>query len=161
MANLNIKALDFVITKSQLVQFEQKIETLKEEVFNQKFNLNKSLAELFTIEEKEKFLSLLSDNKINLKNQKDFVQFLTDLQEQLYKLNVVKLTIGFEPTESLVLQLASYFGDTSEDSKTILEIDYDPQIVAGVQIYNQGKFGDYSFKTLINKFYEQAKRATK
>lgn len=71
--------------------------------------------------------------------------YLKKLKEELYSLKPVKLTLAFEPTDA---SLDKFFGYVRQNigEGIILEINYDPSILAGAQVAFEGEYRDFSLK---------------
>jgi F0F1-type ATP synthase delta subunit len=76
--------------------------------------------------------------------------FLNKLKETILSLKILKLTLAFEPTQ-LAIDKFSSFVKQNMPTGAILEIIYDPSIIAGSQIVFNGEYRDFSLKRLFEE----------
>lgn len=80
----------------------------------------------------------------------DSKAYLEKLKNKIEKLGIVQLTLAFEPTNITIDKFINYIRqNVGED--IILEVSYDPNIVAGTMISYKGNFRDFSLKRLFEE----------
>jgi hypothetical protein len=79
---------------------------------------------------------------------------LRELKESLLNLPVVNLTLAIEPTLDLVTELSNHLRD-AVNAEIILDIQSDSLIVGGAVITFQGRFGDYSAASKMERAWNE------
>jgi F0F1-type ATP synthase delta subunit len=145
---------DFFNTKSQANEFVTHLSAISDEIYQTNFNLEKILMEEFGIRKKDKFISLLRENKISVDSASALKEFLGKIQTKISTLPIITLTVAFEPKEPTLAALSEWFL-INMNKQVLFEITVDPDIIAGAAINFNGKFQDYSIKL---KFEEILKK---
>jgi F0F1-type ATP synthase delta subunit len=107
------------------------------------------LNEIRTLEEKELILSEIDAVKrkdfksVRLNMVERLVELKDSLENDLKKLEVVKVILAINPTVGMLDLLDSFFKDKL-DKKVIFDIEVDPKIIGGIQIVYNGNYGDYT-----------------
>lgn len=78
------------------------------------------------------------------------LDYLEGLVKRLKEIKEVGLVIAFDPSQDF-LEKVSEFLQQIIGSSVILNINYDPYIIGGVQIIYKGIYKDYSFKKIFEK----------
>lgn len=141
-----------IVTKEDLLLFLEEIDILKESLFKNpeipfleraKEKLSPNFQEIF-----EKIGKNLFDNP------QELISFFEDLKEKLLKLPQIKLELSFSPSPEFLLKLRNWLREKTQET-LLLDIVVNPEIVGGVKIFYQGKFGDFSLEKEIEKIYEE------
>jgi hypothetical protein len=80
-------------------------------------------------------------------------EFLEGLKKQIGKLNVLRLVIAFEPTESNVNRIHEWVKENIGNS-VIPDIVCDQSVLAGAVIIYKGKYKDFSLRRVLEKKFE-------
>jgi len=102
---------------------------------------------------REKFATVLSEE--SHKEGVDKKEFLVRLKNELEAAKVVKLTLGFEPTQ-VSLDKIWQFLFSALGKMLLLDIDYQPKIVGGAIIIYEGVFRDFSLKKYLDEELEKS-----
>ena len=152
MASLDLSA--FFQTKAQSADFSSRLAALSEKIYETNFNLEKSLMEQFGLKKKDEFMKILRDQNVSIETNTELKKFLTDMQKDISALPVLSLTLAFEPKEKTLKALSEWFV-LNIKKQLLLEINVDPQLIAGASISFNGKDSDYSirekFDTIMQK----------
>ncbi len=81
---------------------------------------------------------------------------LSELKKLLDGLEIVKLNLAFEHSESTVDKIIAYLRKNLSE-KIILEIHYEPNILGGVIFEFKGIYRDYTLKTKLEEVFKNKK----
>jgi F0F1-type ATP synthase delta subunit len=137
---------DFFITKAESVDFSTRLQEICNQVYETNFNFENTFLSHFGIQKKEKFLTLIRNNKINLENNSLLMDFLKQVLEKISSLSTVSLTLAFEPENQILHELSEWF-ILNINRQVLLDIKTDSKLIAGVAINYNGKYKDYSART--------------
>jgi F0F1-type ATP synthase delta subunit len=137
---------DFFTTKAESVDFSTRLQSISEQLYETDFNLETSLLAQFGIERKEKFLTLIRNNAINLKSNSSLLDFINRILEKISSMSVISLTLAFEPEKLTLHDLSEWF-NLNINRQLLFDITIDPKLIAGAAINFNGKYKDYSAKS--------------
>lgn len=150
----NIDLSEFVKTKAQANEFVRHLASISDKVFETDFNLESQLLEEFGMKKRDKFMTLLREQKINIESQSDLKTFLGKLSEKVLSLPILTLTVAFEPKEKTLQALSEWFF-LNNKKQVLFEITVDATIIAGATMTFEGKYVDYSIK---QRFHDKVKK---
>jgi len=93
-------------------------------------------------------LSLIHEHDLSLTDLKQMQDFFGSLKDILSKMPVVDLEFAFEPGEKFIADLSGWFNLRCK-TPVIMDIKYNPKIMAGVIIGFKGNFKDYSVAKIL------------
>ena len=99
-------------------------------------------------------MNYLRDNKIKNSSNDELKKFLQNLQNDIRRIPVLTLNIAFEPNETTLKALIQWFLFTL-NKQVLIDFIIDKKIIAGASINFNGKFKDYSVKTLFDNIIIQ------
>jgi F0F1-type ATP synthase delta subunit len=140
----------FFKTEAQAVDFSTRLCAISDKIYNTNFNLEKTLTDQLGIQEKDKFMTILRNNKIPLSSNSALKDFIGKIQEKISSLPTVSLTLAFEPKEKTLKSLSDWF-PLNINQQVLLDIKVDPEIIAGASISYKGKFLDFSVKPVFDQ----------
>ncbi len=144
---------DFFHTKAEANDFSIHLSQISESIYKTGFNLEKELTEHFGVEKKDKFISLLRNNKVNIYSSPDLKTFLDKIQAIIANLPLLSLVIAFEPNEETLKSLSEWlFLNTHKE--VLLDITVDSKIIGGATISFNGKYTDCSIKTKFDQIFQ-------
>lgn len=95
---------------------------------------------------------------IEIKNKKAIETFLDSLRDRTIKLEILKLTIPFNPNEKTIAKLNKWAQDNLP-ANTIYDINVDPDILGGaIIISNKGNYSDISLSKKIGDLFVTKKK---
>jgi hypothetical protein len=141
----NIDLTDFFRTKGEGVDFSQRLSRVGDRIYENDFNLDKSLSEVLGLERKDKFMKILRDNGVSENSKTSLADFIKKILDKISATPIVSLIIAFEPTDETLKKLSDWFLLNTK-KQAIFDIKVDPQIVAGAQVLAGGRYRDYSVK---------------
>lgn len=148
---------EFFKTKAEANDFASRLATVSEKIYQNGFSLEKALLEQFGVTKKDKFITLLRDNKINTESTSDLKGFLSSLIEKIGKIPILELTVAFEPDEQTLVALSEWF-ILNTKKQVLFAITVDRKLIAGAAITVHGKFLDFSirpkFEEVISKIID-------
>jgi F0F1-type ATP synthase delta subunit len=144
----------FFKTKAQAMDFNQRLSGISAKVYETNFNLESSLLDEFGIQKKDKFMTLLRDNKINPESPADLKKFFGKIQTTINTIPVLSMTIAFEPKEKTLQALSEWFLMNIK-KQMLLEVTVDTNLIAGAKLQYKGKFVDGSIKPLFDNIVQQ------
>ncbi len=145
----------FFTTKPQAIDFSTRLATISQELYHTNFSLEKSLMEQFGMQKKDKFITVLRENKIHTESNSDLVTFFTAIQEKISLLPVLSLTIAFEPEEQTLKRISEWFVLTMH-KQVLFEILVDPTLIGGAAITFNGKYKDCSIRSIFKRVLKDA-----
>lgn len=138
----------FALTKSQAVDFSQRLSVVSESIYRVDFDLEKVLQEQFGIEKKDKLISLIRKNKIPPGSSTALAGFLAKLQETISSLPVVTISLAIEPDDEILKTMFDWF-PISLKKQVLVDIKIDPKLIAGCSVNYQGKQKDASIREVF------------
>lgn len=151
---MEIDLTPFFKTKAQAMDFSARIATVSSKIYETNFNLESSLLEEFGIQKKDKFMTLLRENKINPESATALKAFLAKIQTTINTLPILSMTIAIEPKEKTLQALSEWFVMNIK-KQMIFEIVVDKNIIAGAKLQYKGKFVDGSIKPRFDESMKQ------
>jgi len=146
---------EFIATKAEANDFLSRMTAVSEKIFRSDFNLHKALTEQFGVTKTDRFLSLLLNNNINAESLPDVKAFLNTLQKQVSSLQVLSLTIAFEPNQQTLTSLSEWFM-VNMKKQMLFDITVDHTVIAGATLSYNGKFSDFSIRPTFNRILQNA-----
>ncbi len=140
---------EFFKTKAEAIDFSQRLSIVAQKIFETNFNLEKILMEQLGLHRKEKFVSLMRENNVNLSSNSALKDFITLIQSKISYLPVLSITLAFEPTAQTLQALSDWF--LLNKKQVLFEISVDRNLLAGVAIYYNSKYLDFSIKSRFEK----------
>lgn len=140
--------LSLIKTKKHADEVIAKLEELRGNLYNKRIDLGKKMSELFSYELKEKIMSLSWQEQVNLNDPESFGAFLESLRNYVKHMPIVKITLAFEPTDKIVEAICSWFVE-QYGKNVILDLYFDPKLVAGAMISFNGAEKDFSLRRRI------------
>jgi F0F1-type ATP synthase delta subunit len=144
----------FFITKSQATDFMRSLDSIIDQLYEVNFDINKTLADEFGIEKRDKFMELLRDSKMTNASNDTLKALLQNMQETVKKLPILSLSIAFEPTEAVLKSFLEWCLFTL-NRQVIIDLEVDRNLIAGATINFNGKFKDYSIKPLLTEIIKR------
>ncbi len=145
---------DFFKTSAEAKDFSARLSIISQKIFDTDFNLEKVLNEHLGIYKKDRFIAFIRDHQVKIETTIDLKNFLTKIQEKISFLPVINLTLAFEPNEQTMQTLADWF--LLNNKEVVFNITVDPSLIAGIAIYYNSKFIDYSVKSRFEQIIKEA-----
>jgi F0F1-type ATP synthase delta subunit len=148
-----MKGLDlsnFFTTKAQANDFSDRIAMLESNLFETDFDLESQLQKKLGLKRKDKFLSLLRENKIPMDSKKALNKFLEKIREQISKLPKAEIFLAIEPNQEILKSISGWF-ILNLGEQILIDITIDPSVVAGAIINYKGKRFDASVRKQFKK----------
>src|SRR3989344_4993570 len=101
--------LVLIKTKSYADEVIEKIDELKDSLYNKRIDLDKKMGELFSFELKEKIKAYSWQEQVNLNDPESFGKFLTNLRNHIKNMPVVTIKIAFSPDEEIINEISAWF----------------------------------------------------
>ena len=86
----------------------------------------------------------------------DKENYLKNLKEKINNLREVDLVLAYEPSSEMLNTLSGYLREATQEN-VVLNLNFDPHLIGGVQIIFDGQFRDYSFKRIFEKEFEESR----
>lgn len=139
--------IETIITIDDLKLLRQEVSQLKKSVYqNGKNALDKVLSDQVRI-------STAKILETSLTTQPD--SLLTEIETQLANLPILRLRLAFSPTRTTLEKIATWLRKNSTPH-WVLEIQIDPEILAGTIIEVNGFYRDFSYRDKISQSIQQA-----
>lgn len=140
----------FFKTKAQANDFSSRLATIIQRLYENDFSLEKALMDAFGLQKKEKFMTLLRDNQINIEKVDVLKTFLVKIQETISKMQIMDITIAFEPKEKNLQAIADWLL-MNLNRQILFNITVDPQIIGGAKINYNGRYLDVTMQPVFEK----------
>jgi len=140
---------DFFKTKAEAIDFSQRLSIVAQNIFETNFNLDKVLLEQLGLRRKEKFVALMRESGINISTGVSIKDFIVLIQNKISFLPVLSITLAFEPTLATLQALSDWF--LLNKKQVLFEITVDKSLLAGVALYYNSKYLDFSVKNRFEK----------
>lgn len=151
--NTNANTIDlssFFQTKAQSADFSARLAKVSEQIYYTNFNIEKALMQEFGIVKKDALIALLRDNNIGVDSTKAIKEFFVKIQETIKDLQVVPITLAFEPKEQTLKILAEWF-ILNVKKQVLFDITVDRKLIAGAAVTYNGKYKDFSIKAKVQE----------
>jgi F0F1-type ATP synthase delta subunit len=143
---------EFFTTKSQANDFSARLTNIAGKIYEVNFSLEKNLQEELGIRKKDKFLSLLRENKISPESNSALNNFINQLIQTISSLPVATLTLAIEP-EEVTLKIISDWFLLNLKKQVLIDIQVDSDLIAGAIVNYQGRHFNASLKTTFDELY--------
>jgi len=140
----------FFKTKTQSDDFKNRVSKISEMAYQTNFNLEQALIGEFGLEKKDRFITLIRDNKIDTTNASHIKAFMEKIQAEIATIPLVPLTIAFEPTEQTLKMLCDWF-ELNVKKQVVFDISVNRKMLGGATITYNSKFLDFSIKPKFEK----------
>lgn len=141
---------DFFKTKAESIDFSTRLAAISEKIYKTDFDLEKTLMEEFGLRKKDKFVTLLRNNKINIESQSALSDFFGKIVEKISTLSVLSITLAFEPTEKTLEVLSEWFL-LNINKQFLFDFKVDFGLIAGAQILANGRHFDFSIRSKFDQ----------
>lgn len=155
----NLDLSQFFSTPVQAGDFKTRLAVIVEKMYQTDFNFEMALLEEFGINKRDQFLIFLRNNKVDVESPKILKEFLNQVIERIGSIQVLAITLAFEPKEQTLEQLSAWF-ITNLNRQVLFEITVNPAIVAGVAVRMNGNYLDFSVKQQYDQIVKDALKST-
>ena len=145
--------LSLIKTKLHADEIIEKIDELKDSLYNKRIDLDKKMGELFSFELKEKIKSYSWAEQVNLNDPESFGKFLSNLRGHIKNMPIVTIKIAFEPNAEIVTEVSSWFVENF-GKNVLVDLILDESLVAGAVIVFDESEKDFSLKKRIEEKYK-------
>jgi F0F1-type ATP synthase delta subunit len=144
---------NFFTTKAQATDFADRLSRIESELYETDFELESELQKFIGIKRKDKFLTLLRENKIPIDSKQALTKFFESVREEISTRSEVTITFAIEPDQEILFSISSWFL-LNIGKQVLIDTEIDQGIIAGTIINYQGKWFDSSvkknFENLVN-----------
>lgn len=145
--------LSLIKSKQYADEVIEKIDELKESLYNKRIDLDKKMNELFSFEMKEKIRAYSWQEQVNLNDPESFGKFLSNLRSYIKNMPIVTVRIAFKPNGEIVNEVSAWFIE-NYGKNILLDFVYDKSLIGGaVIIFNQTS-RDFSLKNKLGDKYK-------
>lgn len=88
-------------------------------------------------------------------NKDNVYTIFENLEKLVLNLNPLTIYLTFEPDDITLAQIAAYARKTFDNSNLLLDIKFDPKLIAGCSLVWKGVLKDYSLKVRIEEKKEE------
>lgn len=97
-----------------------------------------------------KWLSSLQSDFLQKFNKENLSQNFSKLEEEVKKLETITIYLSFEPTQTSIEEI-HFWMMKNLTSKLLVDIKFDPTLLAGAAFVYKGVYKDYSLKARIEQ----------
>lgn len=87
-------------------------------------------------------------------SKEEIKALLTDAYHTICVLPILRLTLAFEPSESVINSI-SYWARQKLEAGILLDLSLDRSLLGGAVIMHKGKFYDYSLRNKLREIFEK------
>ncbi len=145
--------LSLIKTKAYAEEIIEKIDQLRESLYNKRVDLDKKMNELFSPELKEKIKSYSWQEQINLNDPESFGKFLIELRTYIKNMPTVTIYIAVEATEEIASEISTWFVE-HYGKNIVLDLICDRSLIGGAKIIFNSVEKDYSLRKKIAEKYK-------
>lgn len=129
-----------VLTRSDLIQLENEIDTMSTNIYK-----DNSVVESQVRDWVRNFFDQMLAN-----NQEEKQKLLEKIKLEMSKFETVELTLAYEPTRKNLVDIHAALTGIF-NYHFLLDVKYDPALIAGCQIISRGEFKDLSLGRTITR----------
>ncbi len=145
--------IDLTKTTEDLAGLGDEIDVITQSLYHvELYKLEDALSQFVRIRVAKEIRKLIQANSLSGKDE--IKQFFADAYRTISGLPILRLTLAFEPSESVINTL-SYWVRTNLDSGILLDLSMDRSILGGAIIVYSGKFYDFSLRKNLNEIFER------
>lgn len=101
------------------------------------------------------WLGSLPQNFLKNFNKDNIYPTLDTVEREISQLPTITIYLPFTSSENISLQIGSYARKAYSNTKLLLEIRYDPSLIAGAALSWRGMYRDYSLRAKIEEKKEE------
>ena len=90
--------------------------------------------------------------RLDLADTPKDVDQISQLIKQIESLKVVELALAIKPTQNFIEKILT-FVETNFGSDIVLDLKFNPDLIAGAQIVYGGKYFDFSLKKSLEDYF--------
>lgn len=141
--------LNTILTNTySLIQLKHRLNILKSYLLKAFFgNLQTSPI----LKEDLDWLNSLPEQFYQQFNKDNVYTIFENLEQLISNLNPLTIYLTFEPDDITLTQIAAYARKTFDDHTLLLDIKFDPKLIAGCSLVWKGVLKDYSLKVRIEE----------
>lgn len=140
----------FFTTRPQAIDFSERLSEVSGEMYKTDFDLETCLQEKLGARKKDKFMALLRENRIPVNSNSALSKFIEQIKKNITDMPEVSITIAIEPQQGVLNSISDWFM-LNLQQQVLLDIQTDPEIIAGAVVNYQGNHIDASVKPVFNK----------
>lgn len=153
--DLTQNLFETVYTKDDLVLFYKQIDQLIALLFTGDGTLEQKMDSLISKDKKKGIMYYLTFLKTNTQDLVEVKEALSKIQRIGDNIPVVVLELAFEPTETSIKTISSWF-IRRINAKVVLDLHYERRIVGGAYIAVNGQYKDYTLQTKIDNYFTKS-----
>lgn len=142
----NIKTVD------EANRFASEIDTLLDALFKTQGNAFEKALNSISIPNKQTLKEAFLKDNVSFEDKTMIKEYLIGLKERVQKLRVLKLSLGFAPSEDSIDKLFTWVLK-NQGVGVILDIKEDKKIIGGAIIEFEGKYKDFSLKKKLEEVF--------
>lgn len=142
--------LETIQTQDDVREFVTQLDATIDQLYHHTTDINKVLDETIAYAKKEKIISLLASEGIEISHKEAVQKYLQELKKIVMELPVITLNIAFEPSSAFVKIVAGWLA--SHINRPIVSaFVVDRSLIGGAVISYQGKYVDFSMKKILDE----------
>lgn len=135
-------------TTYSLTQFKHRLSVLKSYFLQNFFNTEGQIASL---PDDSAWLKSLPDQLIKSFNKDNIYKIFEDLEKQISTIKALTIYLTFEPDNESLKQIGERARKTFGNPTLLLDVKYDPKLIAGAALSWNGLYRDYSLREKIEE----------
>ena len=97
--------------------------------------------------------------RLDLADTPKDVDQISQLIKQIESLKVVELALAIKPTQNFIEKILT-FVETNFGSDIVLDLKFNPDLIAGAQVIYGGKYFDFSLKKSLEDYFKNLQGVT-
>ncbi len=143
--------IDLIKTTDDLGNLDQEIELLLQSLYHTDvYKFDDVLSKYVRVRVAQEISRLMLVNSITGRDARK--AFLTETYKTISTLPILRLTLAFEPSESMINNI-SYWARSNLEEGIIIDLTLDRNLLGGALIMHKGKFYDFSLKKRLEQVF--------
>lgn len=100
-------------------------------------------------------LHILQINKLDLNNRSLLKEFFQSMRDSIKSARIADIRIAIVPDSSLIVDLSTTLREMFSDTRLLLAIKTDSQMMGGLELIWNGKYWNFSLEKEIDEWFKQ------
>jgi F0F1-type ATP synthase delta subunit len=145
--------IELTKTTEDLVDLGDEIDSLMHSLYHvDLYKFEDALSQFVRLRIAREIRKLIQLHSLNTKDE--IKEFFSDAYRAICRLPILRLTLAFEPSESIINTI-SHWARTNLEEGVLLDLSMDRSVLGGAVIVYRGKFYDYSISKKLKEIFDR------
>lgn len=149
--------VELLPTKTDTHEFTEQIDNFLSALYSVKTSIEQKIESEFSSQKKRILMQFVKKYNIDINSPKTLALQLSALTEAIKKIPTISVTLAIEPDERLVNRISTWLRANCE-TPLIIDVTRKQSTIAGAIIGLNGKYHDYTLRSILKKSVEQPKK---